>query len=65
MPRSAGERALLAGTALAYVLIALEVLFMITPFALYFYGVYGPVLEFLSIRTATAWMVEFFLPHMC
>ncbi|NIQ92918.1 MAG: hypothetical protein GWO11_00935, partial [Desulfuromonadales bacterium] len=51
-------------TALAYVLIALEVLFMITPFALYFYGVYGPVLEFLSARPATAWMVEFFLPHM-
>ena len=52
------------GTTLAYFLIALEVLFMITPFALYFYGVYGPILEYLSSHRLTAWTVEFFLPHM-
>lgn len=58
------DRALSLGVTLAYFLIALEVLFMITPFALYFYGVYGPVLEFLAARRLTAWTVEFFLPHM-
>jgi protein-S-isoprenylcysteine O-methyltransferase Ste14 len=57
-------KALLFGTSVAYFLIALEVLFMITPFALYFYGVYGPILAFLSSHRLTAWSVEFFLPHM-
>jgi len=58
------DKALYLGATLAYFLIALEVLFMITPFALYFYGVYGPILEFLSSQRLTAWTVEFFLPHM-
>jgi len=58
------ERLLLWGTAIAYLLVALEVLFMITPFALYFYGVYGPMLEILSSSPLTAWTAEFFLPHM-
>jgi len=64
MRRGGRDRLLFFGTTLAYFLIALEVLFMITPFALYFYGVYGPVLEFLSSHRLTAWTVEFFLPHM-
>jgi protein-S-isoprenylcysteine O-methyltransferase Ste14 len=58
------DKALYIGATFAYFLIALEVLFMITPFALYFYGVYGPILDFLSSCRLTAWTVEFFLPHM-
>jgi protein-S-isoprenylcysteine O-methyltransferase Ste14 len=64
MAKEKGERLLLWATTVAYVLIGLEVLFMITPFALYFYGVYGPVLEWLSSSRMTAWTTEFFLPHM-
>ncbi len=64
MSNATSERFLLWATTFAYLLIALEVLFMITPFALYFYGVYGPVLEWLSQHSATAWTTEFFLPHM-
>lgn len=64
MSNAKSERVLLWATTLAYLLTALEVLFMITPFALYFYGVYGPVLEWLSSHSATAWTTEFFLPHM-
>lgn len=64
MDQRGRDKALYFGATLAYFLIALEVLFMITPFALYFYGVYGPVLEFLSSHRLTAWAVEFFLPHM-
>ncbi len=64
MAKEKGERLLLWATTIAYGLIALEVLFMITPFALYFYGVYGPILEWLSSNRLTAWTVEFFLPHM-
>lgn len=58
------DKVLYVGATLAYFLIALEVLFMITPFALYFYGVYGPLLEFLSSHILTAWTAEFFLPQM-
>ena len=64
MSRSPGERWLLLATSFAYLLIGLEVLFMVTPFALYFYGVYGPVLELLGASPLTAWTTEFFLPHM-
>lgn len=64
MTRNGCDKILFFGTTLAYALIALEVLFMITPFALYFYGVYGPILEFLSSHRMTAWSVDFFLPHM-
>jgi len=64
MKRDGREKIIFFGTTLAYFLIALEVLFMITPFALYFYGVYGPVLDFLCSSRLTAWTTEFFLPHM-
>jgi protein-S-isoprenylcysteine O-methyltransferase Ste14 len=58
------HRLLLAGTIAAYLLIGLEVFIMITPFTLYFYAVYGPVLEWLTASPATAWLMEFFLPHL-
>jgi protein-S-isoprenylcysteine O-methyltransferase Ste14 len=64
MDQSGRGKAFLLGTVVIYFLIALEVLFMITPFVLYFYGVYGPILDFLSSHRPTAWTVEFFLPHM-
>ncbi|MFP3982140.1 MAG: methyltransferase family protein [Desulfurivibrionaceae bacterium] len=53
-----------AGTMLIYLLIGLEILIMISPFALYFYSVYGPVLNFLFSSPLTSWTAEFFLPHM-
>ena len=46
-----------------YLLIGLEIIIMITPFAAYFYGVYGPVLNFLYDYRITAWLTGFFLPH--
>lgn len=61
---SPGRRLLLAGTALAYLLIGLEILIMISPFALYFYAGYGPVLNVLAASRLTSWLPEFFLPHM-
>ncbi len=53
-----------AGTLVIYLLIGLEILIMISPFALYFYSVYGPVLNFLFSTPLTSWTAEFFLPHM-
>lgn len=55
---------LLAATGFAYLLITIEIIIMISPFALYFYGVYGPILNFLASYELTRWTTEFFLPHM-
>ncbi len=46
-----------------YLLIGLEIIIMISPFAAYFYAVYGPVLNFLYDYKITAWLAGFFLPH--
>lgn len=55
---------LLWSAAFAYCLIGVEIVIMISPFALYFYSVYGPILDFFSARPALSWLTEFFLPHM-
>jgi protein-S-isoprenylcysteine O-methyltransferase Ste14 len=49
---------------LAYLFITLEMLFMVTPFALYYYSVYSPLLARSLNRRATAWLPAFFLPHL-
>jgi protein-S-isoprenylcysteine O-methyltransferase Ste14 len=46
-----------------YLVIVLEFLYMISPFALYFYSAYGPALNFLHRSASTAWLTAFFLPH--
>lgn len=64
MTDKTGQKFLIFGTTLAYLLIGLEVLFMITPFALFFYSVYGPILRWLASSPLTAWTTEFFMPHL-
>jgi protein-S-isoprenylcysteine O-methyltransferase Ste14 len=64
MDTSPGRRLLLVGTIFAYLLIGIEIIIMISPFALYFYSVYGPVLNSLAASPWTSWLPEFFLPHM-
>jgi protein-S-isoprenylcysteine O-methyltransferase Ste14 len=64
MPPSTSQRLLLLGTILAYCLIGIEIIIMISPFALYFYSVYAPILQVLSASPLTSWTTEFFLPHM-
>jgi len=49
---------------LAYFFITLEMLFMVTPFALYYYSAYAPLLSTPSRFQATAWLPAFFLPHL-
>ena len=44
-----------------YVVFVLEIRFMISPAALYFYGVYGRVLKLFHRLAATAWLTQFFL----
>ena len=47
-----------------YVLIAFEFFYMASPFAAYFYGVYGPGLDWLEGSETTSWLIRFFLPHV-
>lgn len=49
---------------IVHVLIVFEILFMISPFALYFYASYGPALNTLHLSPATAWLTSFYLPHV-
>lgn len=46
-----------------YVAIVFEILFMISPFGLYYYSVYGPSLNLFHRSPWTAWLTHFFLPH--
>jgi len=47
-----------------YVIIAFEFLYMASPFAIYFYSVYAPALNFFNDNAALAWLNSFFLPHV-
>ncbi len=49
---------------LFYLLIALEFLYMASPFAAYLYAASGPVFGFMQAHPALAWLNRFFLPHV-
>lgn len=57
-------RGLFWASAAFYGLIALEFFYMFSPFAVYFYGVYGPGLEMLNLSGSTSWLIRFFMPHI-
>ncbi|MGH7454726.1 MAG: methyltransferase family protein [bacterium] len=44
-------------------IIVFEIIYMISPFAVYYYSSYGPALNFLHNWPQTAWLSGFFLPH--
>lgn len=46
-----------------YFLIAFEFFYMVSPFALYFYSVYRPGLNFFNDSATFAWLSSIFLPH--
>ncbi|NIR99007.1 MAG: hypothetical protein GWO39_12945, partial [Gammaproteobacteria bacterium] len=50
--------------ALIYLAAGLEVIIMITPFTVYFYSVYAPILRLLESSPLSAWLTAFFLPHI-
>jgi protein-S-isoprenylcysteine O-methyltransferase Ste14 len=47
-----------------YAVSALEMLIMISPAAAYFYSVYTPLFHGFEQNVATAWLPQFFLPHL-
>lgn len=62
--RPVGTRAAWGAALVFYLLVALEVIIMVTPFTVYFYSVYAPVLTWLERTPWTAWLTAFFLPHI-
>ena len=53
-----------AGGIVAYFIMALEIMIMISPFAFIFYSVFNPMFHFLASFSATRWLTGFYLPHM-
>jgi protein-S-isoprenylcysteine O-methyltransferase Ste14 len=47
-----------------YALIALEFIYMATPFAAFFYSVYSPILNFMNSYISLSWLNNTFLPHI-
>lgn len=52
------------GGILLFVVMALEFVIMISPFAFFFYSIFNPFFKFLEAHAATKWLTAFFLPHM-
>jgi protein-S-isoprenylcysteine O-methyltransferase Ste14 len=57
-------RWVVGGISLIYFAVAFEILIMISPFAVFFYSVFNPILLGLNQSPATRWLTAFFLPHM-
>ena len=48
---------------LLYVVIVFEIIFMVSPAALYYYSAYGLPLNALASNPYTSWLVQYILPH--
>jgi hypothetical protein len=57
------SKGLTASAWLAYTVIVFEILYMISPFALYYYSLYAPPLRWLQSHEATAFLTLSILPH--
>ncbi len=63
MSKSSNKRKFLSMAWLPYIFILFEMLYMATPFAAFFYGVYEIPLKFLNENPVTAWLIQTILPH--
>ncbi|MGI9288290.1 MAG: methyltransferase family protein, partial [Pseudomonadales bacterium] len=60
---TAKDRAVKTSAWLLYTLIVLEILFMVSPFAAYYYSIYATPLNALQSSSYTAWLTMYLLPH--
>jgi len=60
---SARDRAVKTSAWVLYTLIVLEILFMVSPFAAYYYSIYATPLNALQEFQGTAWLTMYVLPH--
>jgi protein-S-isoprenylcysteine O-methyltransferase Ste14 len=63
-PNTSLARGAFWASATFYTLVALEFFYMLSPFAAYAYGVYGPGLQALQLSSTTSWLIGFFMPHI-
>ena len=57
------DRAVKSSAWLLYTLIVLEILFMVSPFAAYYYSIYATPLNLLQSSPYTGWLTMYLLPH--
>ena len=58
------SRAVLSSAIVLYFVICLEILIMISPFAVFFYSAFNPLLLGLARYPATRWLSSFFFVHL-
>lgn len=63
MNATARDRAVRTSAWVLYTFIVLEILFMVSPFAAYYYSIYATPLNALQEFQATAWLTMYILPH--
>ena len=63
MNYSKWEKSVRTSVWLLYALIVLEILYMISPFALYYYSVYAAPLNYLQTSSITSWLSSHIFPH--
>ena len=57
------DKKILSLSWIPYVIILFEMLYMATPFAVFFYGIYKLPLDLLASGKYTAWLVQTVFPH--
>jgi len=48
----------------AFLIAISEMVFMASPFAVYFYNAYSPVLTWTESHSSLIWLTDFFVPHL-
>jgi protein-S-isoprenylcysteine O-methyltransferase Ste14 len=62
--KEVGKRVAAGSAIFLSFIVAMEIVIMISPFAMFFYSVFNPFLTALNSSPATRWLAAFFLPHM-
>ena len=62
--RDTGKRVAAGSVIFLSFIVAMEIVIMISPFAVFFYSVFNPFLTLLNGSPLTRWLAAFFLPHM-
>ncbi len=62
--KEVGKRVAAGSAIFLSFIVAMEIVIMISPFAMFFYAVFNPFLTALNGSSLTRWLAAFFLPHM-
>ena len=62
--KNTGKRVAAGSAIFLSFIVAMEIVIMISPFAMFFYSVFNPFLTALNSSSLTRWLAAFFLRHM-